>query len=160
MGRPPNARCLELTSEIIESLHNRVDGYEHVAVSRLIELLGITARLIACGEPLLISAPVEKACSLMSREPGKAWKVTEIARLCGMSYSSFAHHFKAEVGESPMQWLGKQRIREARRMLAEQRAIEDVAEHLGYSSRYHFTSVFTKAEGLTPGVFQRLSKRR
>ena len=159
VGRP-GVRCFELMSEIITRLHDRPAGVEHHVVARLIELLGIVAHLITDGDRPPPCAAVEQACSLMRREPGNAWTVAELARRCGMSSSSFAHRFRAETGTAPRHWLTDERMREARRLLAEQGSIHDIAERLGYSSRYHFTHAFSLAEGMPPGTFQRLAKRR
>ncbi len=159
LGRP-GLECFQCISDIVATLHGCPTGYRYVAVARLIVLLGILDRLIKRGKRPAISEAVDRACSLLCREPGRTWSVPELARRCGMSESSLAHRFHAETGDTPRRWLAAQRMREARRLLAGRISIKEVSERLGFSSRYHFTRVFTRLEGLPPGRFQRLATRR
>ncbi len=159
LGRPGLA-WLQQMSDLIAALHARAPGVESDAVGRLVGMLGGIERLMRDGARPEPPAFVENACGLMRAAPGRDWSVAELARRCGMSASSFAHRFRSEAGVTPRQWLIEERMRVARQRLADRGGIETVTAELGFSSRYHFTRVFTRQEGMPPGRFQRLATRR
>ncbi len=150
----------EMMSDLISCLHAREHRFMARAVARLIETLDATASLIINGPKPELSPFANRACRLMREQPGRNWSVVELARLCNMSVSSFAHSFRKETGVPPVRWLAEERIRVARRLLADNRSIDEIAQALGYSSRYHFTRSFTHMEGIPPGRFQRLATRK
>ena len=72
-----------------------------------------------------------------------------------MSLSRFFDCFKKTFGMSPMQWVRRERINRACRLLADSRRnIAEVAEATGFANPYHFSRVFTSITGQTPGAFR------
>ncbi len=156
----PGLPCFQLIGDIVGRLQARTANFEAIVVARVVELLGLLAGHLHGTTLPPPSQFVDQACERMRAEPGRDWSIAELARLCGMSASSFAHRFRAETGTTPKQWLLEERMREARRRLADRDGIKAIAEQLGFSSRYHFTRAFTRLEGMPPGRFQRLASRR
>ena len=75
-----------------------------------------------------------------------------VAESCGLSASHFAHAFKASVGMAPHQWLLHRRVERAKRLLAAARqTLTDIALECGFADQSHFTRVFRKATGCSPG---------
>src|SRR6185436_20571266 len=69
--------------------------------------------------------------------------VSEMARHAVRSERSFARHFRAETGSTPLRWLHEQRILHARRLLEDtDLPVETVAARSGFGSaptlREHF----------------------
>ncbi|MCF7838251.1 MAG: AraC family transcriptional regulator [Candidatus Marinimicrobia bacterium] len=159
LGRPGLA-CFEHLSEIVARLYERSPGFDLVVTGRLLELFAVVAQLLQGRNRLAPSPFLETACAALRLDLARSWSVAEIARTCHMSTSAFAHRFKAETGQTPKQWLTAERMRQARSRLAEHASIDTVAAQLGYSSRYHFTQVFKRTEGIPPGRFQRLALRQ
>ncbi len=156
----PGADCLHLMSDVVADLHGRRTGVESAVLGRLVLVLGLVEEAIGQGKRRKPSATITRACDSMRGAIGHAWRNADLARRCGMSASSFAHRFRAETGTTPKQWLLEERMRAARARLADREDIEAVAESLGFSSRYHFSRVFARSEGMPPGRFQQLALRR
>ena len=71
----------------------------------------------------------------------RAFRVEDVAAICGMSVSAFYRNFQAATAMSPIQFQKQIRLQEARLMLVAQRA--DVAE-IGYQVGYYSPSQFSR----------------
>jgi len=72
-----------------------------------------------------------------------------------MSYSHFARAFKQSMGVSPNVYMIEQRIKRAKKLLAEtDLRIADIALRAGFASQSHFTSTFRKLVWTTPKAFR------
>lgn len=77
--------------------------------------------------------------------------LTELARLSALSPQYFALAFRNTFGATPHQYILRQRILAAKRLLAAQQLpIADVALSVGFASQSHFTTAFNKVVGVTP----------
>lgn len=77
--------------------------------------------------------------------------VEDIARLVGMSYSSFYRRFKAATGISPLQYQKNLRLCEARRLLmTEPTTASSVAFSVGYQSISQFSREYKRTFGVPP----------
>lgn len=73
----------------------------------------------------------------------------------GVSEYHAAHVFKAELGISPMQYVMRRRMGEAQTMLMDtNRSIADIADRLGYSNPWNFSTAFGKCVGMTPSQYR------
>jgi AraC family transcriptional regulator len=80
----------------------------------------------------------------------------DIASVCGLSVSHFARAFKESTGVAPYQWMILRRIDVAKVMLVDPRvSLAEIALECGFSDQSHFTRVFSKACGFTPGAWRR-----
>ena len=80
----------------------------------------------------------------------------DLARLLDMSRSHFCRAFKTSTGLPPHAWLMSLRIRRAREMMmATDRSLVDIALGTGFADQPHFTRVFTRFAGMTPGEWRR-----
>lgn len=69
-----------------------------------------------------------------------------------------AHIFKEEIGMSPIQFMIKCRIDEAKRMLAEtDLSVREIAQLVGYPNANYFNMLFKKIAGESPGKFRKHS---
>ena len=83
--------------------------------------------------------------------------LAQLARECGLSTSHFSRAFKETVGIPPHQWLLHRRIENAMRLLRNRQfSLPEVALACGFSDQSHFTRVFTRLSGTSPGVWRRL----
>ncbi|HSC86208.1 MAG TPA: AraC family transcriptional regulator [Polyangiaceae bacterium] len=79
-----------------------------------------------------------------------------IADALDMSRSAFFESFRTTVGVTPYQWLLSQRVERARRLLLETNLpLMEVALSCGFSDQSHFTRIFRRIEGLSPGRWRR-----
>ena len=80
----------------------------------------------------------------------------DLARLLDMSRSHFCRAFKTSTGLPPHAWLMSLRIRRAREMMMTTgRTLVDIALDTGFADQPHFTRVFTRFAGMTPGEWRR-----
>jgi transcriptional regulator GlxA family with amidase domain len=81
--------------------------------------------------------------------------VRALARHAGYSERSFARHFRAETGTTPLQWLLAQRLLEARRLLESTALpVETVAARTGFGSATSLRTHFRRALGTTPTAYR------
>jgi AraC-like DNA-binding protein len=87
--------------------------------------------------------------------------IAEVANECGLSASYFARAFKQTMGVPPYRWLTKQRIERAKELLQDGgRELADIAQLCGFVDQSHFTRVFSRSEGYSPGRWRRLHRRQ
>lgn len=80
----------------------------------------------------------------------------DLARLCGMSTSHFIRTFRGALGMTPTQYVMDRRIASSAEMLTcTERSIEDIAEALGFSDRFHFSKAFAQRLNATPAAYRR-----
>jgi AraC family transcriptional regulator len=82
--------------------------------------------------------------------------IWQLARECGLSARYFARAFKKSAGLPPHQWLMKKRVDKAKELL--QRVdweLTDIASTCGFVDQSHFTRVFSRLEGNSPGRWRR-----
>jgi AraC family transcriptional regulator len=78
--------------------------------------------------------------------------VAELARECALSSGYFARAFRRTTGVTPHQWLIRKRVERARGLLlGNGLGLADIALVCGFVDQSHFTRVFTKLEGDSPG---------
>jgi AraC-like DNA-binding protein len=89
-------------------------------------------------------------------EPAHAWSLEELAKLSGMSRTSFAVRFRDVVGIPPLSYVLNWRMRLAERELSEtDHSIADIAWSLGYGSESAFSNAFSRATSVSPGRFRK-----
>ncbi|WP_419751946.1 AraC family transcriptional regulator [Geodermatophilus sp. CPCC 206100] len=84
------------------------------------------------------------------------WTLERLARSAGLSRSAFAARFAATVGQPPMQYLYRSRMRRAITMLrAGDTTNASIAARVGYGSEAAFAAAFTRHTGVPPGAYRR-----
>jgi AraC family transcriptional regulator len=85
--------------------------------------------------------------------------ISEVANVCGLSTSYFVRAFKQATGVPPYRWLTKQRVERAKELLQDPgRELADIAQLCGFVDQSHFTRVFSRSEGYSPGRWRRLHR--
>ncbi|MEF3273322.1 MAG: substrate-binding domain-containing protein [Chloroflexus sp.] len=84
----------------------------------------------------------------------------DIAHYVGMSEDYLTHCFRQELGTTPMEYLNRYRVLQARRLLVESdKSITNIALEVGFSSSSYFSRVFRKEVGQTPEEYRRKGRR-
>lgn len=82
---------------------------------------------------------------------GADLRLAELAEVAQMSPWHFCRMFKQSTGLSPHQYLMRERIETAKRLLAGRNSnIEEIARELGFTDRSHFITMFKRYNGCTP----------
>lgn len=97
------------------------------------------------------SYQVSKAIAWMKDHFSTPIKVEELARVVGMSKSTFHEHFRNLTNHTPLQYQKHLRLREARRlMLIEHRDASTAAFDVGYESPSQFSREYRRLFGVPP----------
>ena len=121
--------------------------FVHILRAHLEESGGVAAGwLRALGDKRL--AP---ALQLMHTDPGRSWRLEDLARAAAMSRTTFAFHFKTAAGVAPLTYLTEWRMRLAQRALREENVpVAVLARSLGYTSESAFNNAFKRITGNAP----------
>jgi AraC-like DNA-binding protein len=106
------------------------------------------------------AAALERARQFLDAEKTRVVHSAELEALSGLTRYDLARQFRARYGTSPYRYLLMRRLDEARRQLAEGRALVEVALATGFADQAHFTRLFKAAFGLTPARYAALRARR
>jgi ABC-type Fe3+-hydroxamate transport system substrate-binding protein/AraC-like DNA-binding protein len=84
-----------------------------------------------------------------------------LAEMAGMSPGYYSSLFRKETGKSPMDMLAEIRINRAKQLLLDSDSpMRDIAQSVGYSSEYYFSSRFKQVTGLSPSAYVKRSRSR
>lgn len=82
-----------------------------------------------------------------------------IDKLSGMAYMSKSHFFRSfknELGITPLEFIIKERIKYAKKLLSQPNySVSDACYHSGFSNLTHFTILFKRYEGITPSLYKK-----
>jgi len=84
--------------------------------------------------------------------------LADLARIAGLSPFHFARAFRVSVGETPHQFIIRQRVERAQELLhtsGQIMTLTDAALQAGFSSQSHLNRCFREVCGMTPGEFLR-----
>jgi AraC family transcriptional regulator len=104
----------------------------------------------------LSSVAKRRALEVMHSEPGANLTVEYLARQVDLSPAHFARAFKETTGQAPHRYLLTLRLEWARRLLdAPNPVLSEIAQRTGFSDQSHFTRLFKREFGTTPGAVLR-----
>ena len=95
--------------------------------------------------------PVEKCRGYLFRNLYMDVKLDELALMVGMNKNRLISRFREETGLTPHQWILKERVREAQRLLrTTDNSVTDISIALNFHDISHFTKTFRKLTGVSP----------
>jgi len=156
----------------IESFFNSMLGYfqkEEKPIDSLLELKArelIMALISANQNPLLSSYLKLVAQNSLPSLPHIMevnfcynLSLSEFARLCHRSVSSFKRDFQDHYSTTPGKWLLQRRLKQAAINLANQEdSISQITFSCGFENVSHFSRAFKKQYGMTPSDFKSTPK--
>lgn len=99
---------------------------------------------------------VEAAQQWLRRNFAVASPVEEMIRKSKLPASTFKRRFSSATGLSPISYVQRLRIEEAKRRLERTKAaVDEVGWHVGYEDPAAFRRLFKRTTGLTPGAYRR-----
>jgi AraC-like DNA-binding protein len=135
-----------------------------VMIARILDLLFIQIlRAWAAGpdaEPNWLAGALDPqiglALSAVHQDPGRDWKVEELAHACCLSRSAFAARFVARVGMPPATYLAHVRLDAATDLLRDTALpVTLIAARVGYMSEAAFSRAFKRRYGTPPARWRR-----
>ena len=132
-----------------------LDALLHAEVARLVALL--LHALHTTGRPPHQRAPetIRPALERMRLYFHFPLRLAELAALCGLSVPAFTRSFRLALGTSPIDWLRRERITQAkRRLLDSTDTIKEIARQCGYADQFYFSRDFSHMAGCAPTEFR------
>jgi len=103
---------------------------------------------------------LSRVLQLIDQRYNEPLRVEDLGRHAALSPFHFARMFKISVGQAPHAYLTAKRMEHARELLSgSAMPIAEVAHRVGFRTQAHFSGVFRKQVGMTPGQFRREHRR-
>lgn len=99
-------------------------------------------------------AAVDKALAFIEKNYDRDLTLQEVAEHVGMNATYFSLLFKEKVGHSYIKHVTKLRLEQAKVYLRRGLKVNEASEKVGYYNYRHFTELFKKHVGLTPGQYR------
>jgi AraC-like DNA-binding protein len=115
---------------------------------------------VARGSDGLAPWQVRVACQLLSDPLDTEVELSTVAAECALSLPNFCRRFRASMGRGPARWRIAARVERAKERLCDgQSSLVEIALALGFCDQSHFTRVFSKEVGISPGRWRALHCR-
>ena len=134
--------------------------WELIAGGQLMAIIGTLVRDSARTQDSSGNGALDRrlstACAFMEQNFARRLKISDVAASAHLADDYFSRTFRRRLGVSPLQYLIRVRIREGRRLLAENPGltIRETSRRAGFDDARHFARSFRKLFGLTPGQFR------
>jgi AraC-like DNA-binding protein len=103
---------------------------------------------------------VARARALLDERCGEDLSLADLAAETGLSAWHLARAFTAGVGLPPHAYQVQARIRRARKRLAGPQGLAEIAADMGFADQSHFTRVFKRIVGVSPGAWRKIVQDR
>jgi AraC-like DNA-binding protein len=105
------------------------------------------------GRPL--SDTVRKGIDCITRFYDQSASIKQIAGAVGTSMFHFSRVFRRETGCTPIEYLNRYRIEQARRLLLESdKSVEEIGRSVGIRVPNYFAKIFQRYTGMTPRQYR------
>jgi AraC-like DNA-binding protein len=117
--------------------------------------LGLGFRAAAPSSGALPECRVRRVTEFIQKNLDKDLPLAELAAVVYMSPYHFARLFKYSTGLPPHRFVVRERIARARAVLTTRElSIAQISRMVGFRTPSHFTTVFRRVLGITPGAFR------
>ena len=108
------------------------------------------------GKPLRKFSEVEalRVMDYIHANLQRALNIFELAELIQLSPRQFIRIFSNTFGTTPHRYIINKRVALAKELIAKGRLLVEIAVKLGFASQSHFSGVFRKVTGMSPGQFR------
>lgn len=88
-------------------------------------------------------------------DPARSHSLDELAAAAGLSVPHFCQLFRGQTGFTPIDFVNRQRIRAACRLLDTTReTVRSIASEVGFDDPYYFSRCFHRIMGLSPRAYR------
>jgi AraC family transcriptional regulator len=132
-----------------------LDSVEQAMAVALVKDRAVRHRLVQMYRGGLGSARLRRIKELVQAKMEDDLSLDEMAQSVGLSTAHFARMFRKSTGQSPHQFVLRQRIERAKAMLrAPDARVLDVAVACGFKTQQHFAQVFRDVCGVSPTEYR------
>ena len=160
--QPP---ALSLMQLLLREIDAREDGCEMVCQD-LTEVLLVRIVRMASVSLRLTAPPAEsKECATAKRYIDENYSesitLDKLAEIAHVNKYYLSHSFKNEYKASPIDYLMKRRITEAKALLTSTDfSLTQIAEQIGFGSLAYFSKCFRKIEGTRPNEYRKSARQK
>lgn len=101
---------------------------------------------------------LDLAARLLLEDRAREQDLHHLARRAGMAYHTFRRRFRERYGQGPASWRLHERMRQACHLLPTC-SVQEVAEILGYTSPFTFSTQFRRSMGCSPREWLQRQRR-
>ena len=83
------------------------------------------------------------------------FRVTELAKDCGVSERQLRRYFLERFGQSPRKWLADARLNGVKSLLAQGKLVKEIAAQAGFNHQSNFSRSFKQHYNATPSSQRR-----
>ena len=135
-----------------------LDSVEQAMAVALVSGYAVRHRSVQISRRGLGPARLRTIRELIDAKMDEELSLDEMARSVGLSTAHFARMFRRSTGETPHQFVLRQRLERAKAMLRVPNArILDVAVDCGFKTQQHFEQVFRDGCGISPTGYRQNS---
>lgn len=122
----------------------------------LFEIIAHYSELVRNDQHSTYSLHVTRAIRYIHQHIFGPCRVHDVAKYVNLNPQYFAGLFKSEVGITPIEYIRKKKMEQARDLLMQANStVTEIADMLGYCNASHFILEFKKAHGITPNQFRK-----
>jgi AraC family transcriptional regulator len=148
------AACASLDSDRAKAKEYIQRAAHILRVSR--EARRTTATAFSCVRGGLASWQQKRVVAYVEANIGSNIRTLDLARFVRLSKGHFFRAFRKSFGEPPMAYVAKRRVlRGQERMRNSQASLSQIALACGMCDQAHFTRVFHRTVGVSPGRWRR-----
>jgi AraC family transcriptional regulator len=149
--------------ELSKELPTRDNVFPLMADGWMLQAFAHMARVTNARDPVgagrsggLAPWQLRRATDFICAHLGGNISLEQLASVCDLSVSYFARGFKKGTGLPPHRWLVEMRLEKAKDLLLNTKTpLAEVAVGCGFVDQSHFTKMFFRATGNTPGSWRR-----
>ncbi|MBE2204921.1 MAG: helix-turn-helix transcriptional regulator [Chthoniobacterales bacterium] len=155
LRRPVVLKSTNSFLSFLSTLHNELTAHavpDEVIAENLFEnwVRDLDRELAGGRRPPARLAAVRE---FLDAHPGHPHSLEALARMAHWSPAHFSEEFRRHFGAAPIAYLIRQRMAHARHLLRDVGlTVADVAQRVGYDDLYHFSKLFKKHCGISPGA--------
>jgi AraC family transcriptional regulator len=132
-----------------------LDSVEQAMAVALVNGHAVRHRRVQIYRGGLGSARLRRIKELVHAKIGDDLSLDEMAQSVGLSTAHFARMFRKSTGQTPHQFVLRQRLERAKAMLhAPNARVLDVAVACGFKTQQHFAQVFRDVWGVSPTAYR------
>ena len=140
--------------KIAHLLHEHPNGYElmvHYNLWGFIAYSQITEHMDG------FSSEINKAIEHIKKSKGsEKYTLQGLADISGLSVQCFRKQFQQQVGEPPVKYILKMKMKLAKELLSlPEIPVKQIAMEVGIDDPYYFSRLFKKYEGISPELFRK-----
>ncbi|WP_235848371.1 AraC family transcriptional regulator [Litchfieldia alkalitelluris] len=127
------------------------------AMKFLLSSLGLSS--IRSGQEERKKLYLEKAIHYMNDSINRSIKLSELAKIVGLSIQHLTHLFKEETGFPPIDYFLRMKIQRAGQLLdLTDHSVKEISNSLGMADPYYFSRIFKKINGCSPTEYRKNQK--